>query len=129
ERTRASQRQRQEPETEGLSFEIGSRHHKYNTRQTDISVRFQVSRGKFEGKVVVITGSARGQGKSHALGFAREGAEVVVNDVCRNASSVPYPLATERELDGTVEEIKKMGGRVLGIKADVGIEADAKRLV
>ena len=88
-----------------------------------------MSRGKFEGKVVVITGSARGQGKSHALGFAREGAEVVVNDVCRNASSVPYPLASERELDGTVDEIKTMGGRVLGIKADVGIEVDAKRLV
>ena len=62
-----------------------------------------MSRGKFEGKVVVITGSARGQGKSHALGFAREGADVVVNDICRNAASVPYNLACEAELNGTVE--------------------------
>lgn len=77
--------------------------------------------GKLDGKVALITGGARGQGRSHALVFAREGARVVVCDVARQESSptVPYPLATEDELKETKRLVEESGGECLALQSDV----------
>jgi NAD(P)-dependent dehydrogenase (short-subunit alcohol dehydrogenase family) len=48
--------------------------------------------GKLEGKVAFITGAARGQGRSHAIRLASEGADIIAVDLCAQIDSVPYPL-------------------------------------
>jgi len=55
--------------------------------------------GLLDGKVAFITGAARGQGRSHALTLAREGADIIAVDICRQAPTVPYPMATPEDLD------------------------------
>jgi NAD(P)-dependent dehydrogenase (short-subunit alcohol dehydrogenase family) len=50
--------------------------------------------GRLEGKVAFITGAARGQGRAHALAMAKEGADIIAVDICRQIDSNPYPLAT-----------------------------------
>jgi NAD(P)-dependent dehydrogenase (short-subunit alcohol dehydrogenase family) len=55
--------------------------------------------GRVEGKVAFITGAARGQGRSHAVALAREGADIVALDIAAQIPSVPYPMATEADLD------------------------------
>ena len=50
--------------------------------------------GRLEGKVAFITGAARGQGRSHALTLAKEGADIIAVDICRQIDSVPYPMST-----------------------------------
>ncbi|RZK68804.1 MAG: SDR family NAD(P)-dependent oxidoreductase, partial [Rhodococcus sp. (in: high G+C Gram-positive bacteria)] len=76
--------------------------------------------GLFDDKVVFITGAARGQGRSHALRFAREGADVIAVDIARNAiESVEYELATESELVAVIAEIESMGRRAVRGMADV----------
>jgi len=75
--------------------------------------------GKMDGKVVLITGGARGQGRSHALTFAREGAEVVVCDIADQLPSVPYPLASAGELDDTARMVQDLDRRCLAVRADV----------
>ena len=50
--------------------------------------------GRVEGKVAFITGAARGQGRSHAIRLAEEGADIIAVDLCRQVDSVPYPMAT-----------------------------------
>jgi SDR family mycofactocin-dependent oxidoreductase len=73
-----------------------------------------------DGKVAFITGAARGQGRSHALALAREGADIVALDIGRDAfESVPYPLGTEAELDETVAAVEALGRRALKGLADV----------
>lgn len=52
--------------------------------------------GMLDGKVVMVTGGSRGQGRAHALTSAREGADVVIVDVTSNLSSVTYPMARKR---------------------------------
>lgn len=74
--------------------------------------------GAFEGKVVFITGVARGQGRSHALAFAREGARIVGLDVCRQID-VSYEMATEEDLAETVRLVEAAGGEILARVADV----------
>ena len=80
--------------------------------------------GLLDGAVVFITGGARGQGREHALWSAREGADVVVTDICSDMDSVPYPLGTHDELDETVRLVEKLGQRAIGIKADVRSQQD-----
>jgi (+)-trans-carveol dehydrogenase len=74
--------------------------------------------GKFDGKVVLITGGARGQGRSHALHFAREGADVILTDICEQVPGVNYPLATKEDLDESVSQVEALGRRCLGYVAD-----------
>lgn len=50
--------------------------------------------GALDGKVAVVTGAARGQGRSHAVALAREGAAVIAIDICAQIPSVEYPMAT-----------------------------------
>jgi (+)-trans-carveol dehydrogenase len=79
--------------------------------------------GRFDGKVVYITGAARGQGRSHAVCFAREGANIVAIDLCDDVSTVPYSLATKADLEETVRLVEQAGGKVLAAVADVRDQA------
>ncbi|PKW16863.1 mycofactocin-coupled SDR family oxidoreductase [Saccharopolyspora spinosa] len=74
---------------------------------------------RFDGRVVFITGGARGQGREHAVHFARAGADVVLVDVPEQVESVPYPLGTCGDLHETVALVEKQGRRALAIEADV----------
>ncbi len=76
--------------------------------------------GRMEGKVAFITGAARGQGRSHALRLAEEGADIVAVDICENIDTVTpyYPLATEEELAETVKAVEARDRRILARKAD-----------
>ncbi|MEV0948278.1 mycofactocin-coupled SDR family oxidoreductase [Rhodococcus sp. NPDC049939] len=72
-----------------------------------------------EGKVALITGGARGQGRSHAIALARAGADVIVIDICADLASVPYPLASEADLKDTAGEVQATGRRCVTKIADV----------
>ncbi len=74
---------------------------------------------RFEDKVVLVTGAARGQGRSHAVGFAEEGARVVVCDVVKDIDSVPYEMGSREDLDATVALVKEAGQECLAVEADV----------
>jgi NAD(P)-dependent dehydrogenase (short-subunit alcohol dehydrogenase family) len=71
------------------------------------------------GQVALVTGGARGQGRSHCLALAEAGAAVAALDVCRNLDVPAYPLGTREELDGVVDEIRAAGGQALPVVADV----------
>lgn len=79
------------------------------------------------GKVALITGAARGQGRSHALRLAEEGADIIALDACRQIESVPYPMADPDDLLTTVDLVKSRGRRVFSAQVDVrdlaGMEA------
>jgi SDR family mycofactocin-dependent oxidoreductase len=75
--------------------------------------------GRFDGKVAFITGGARGQGRSHAVRLAEEGADVVVVDVVRQFDSVQYAMATPDDLAETEKLVREHGREFLGITADV----------
>lgn len=74
--------------------------------------------GRFDGKTVLITGGARGQGRSHALAFAREGADIVVTDIAKQVDTVPYTMSSEADLKETVSQVEAMDQRCLAIQAD-----------
>ncbi|MCK9894097.1 mycofactocin-coupled SDR family oxidoreductase [Frankia sp. AgB32] len=75
--------------------------------------------GKLDGKVAFITGAARGQGRSHALRLATEGADIIAVDICEQIDSVPYPLGTPEDLAQTVKEVEGTGRRIVAVKGDV----------
>ena len=75
--------------------------------------------GRLEGKVAFITGAARGQGRSHAVRLAEEGAKVIATDICAPIHSVPYALATEDDLAQTARQVEAAGGEVCSAVADV----------
>jgi SDR family mycofactocin-dependent oxidoreductase len=75
--------------------------------------------GQLEGKVAFITGAARGQGRSHAVRFAEEGADIIAFDLCDQMSSVAYPMATPEDLDETVNLVEKTGRRIVAEQGDV----------
>jgi SDR family mycofactocin-dependent oxidoreductase len=77
------------------------------------------STGRFAGRVAVITGGARGMGRTHALALAREGARIVACDILAQPASVQYPLATPQDMDETARLVRAEGGEFIGIKADV----------
>jgi len=81
---------------------------------------------RFEGKTVLITGAGRGQGRSHALGFAREGADVAVCDICQDAATIPYELSSRADLDETVRLIEAEGRKAVGGVVDVRNYAQLK---
>lgn len=73
----------------------------------------------FTGKVVLISGAARGQGRSHALTFSALGASVVAFDVCEQVEGVPFAMSTPEDLDETVAAARAAGGVIEGYQADV----------
>jgi len=75
--------------------------------------------GRLEGKVAFITGVARGQGRSHAVRFAEEGANIIGVDICADMDGVDYPLATPADLRETELLVEKAGGRIVTGVADV----------
>ena len=74
---------------------------------------------RFEDRVVFITGAARGQGRSHAVRFAAEGADVIAVDICEQLETIDYPMATEDDLAETVRLVEEQGRRIHARKADV----------
>jgi SDR family mycofactocin-dependent oxidoreductase len=78
------------------------------------------SGGPLEGRVAFITGSARGQGRAHAIRLASEGADIIAVDVCGPISeTITYPLATPEELAETVRAVEATGRKVLAREVDV----------
>ena len=75
--------------------------------------------GQLDGKVAFITGVARGQGRSHAVRLARDGANIIGVDICADIPSNDYPMATREELDETIALVEEAGGKMLGSVADV----------
>jgi SDR family mycofactocin-dependent oxidoreductase len=74
--------------------------------------------GSLDGKVVFITGVARGQGRSHAVTLASEGASIIGLDLCAKPSTTAYDGATEEDLQETVRQVKEVGGDILAEVAD-----------
>ncbi len=74
---------------------------------------------RFRDQVVLVTGAARGQGRAHALAFAREGAHLVLCDTRHQYASVPYPLSSPEELAQVAHDIETMGRHVIAMHADV----------
>ncbi|NKQ54178.1 mycofactocin-coupled SDR family oxidoreductase [Amycolatopsis sp. K13G38] len=75
--------------------------------------------GLLEGKVALITGGSRGQGRAHAVTCAREGADVVIFDLATPAVDVAYKLATPDDHAETVRQVQALGRRILAIEGDV----------
>ncbi len=84
---------------------------------------------RFQDRTVFITGAAHGQGRSHALAFAREGARLVVCDACRQYNTIPYPLAQPEELASLAHEIEQMGRPIIAEQVDVTDLAAMQALV
>jgi (+)-trans-carveol dehydrogenase len=75
--------------------------------------------GRVAGKVAFITGAARGQGRSHAVRLAQEGADIIAADLCDQVASVGYPLATPQDLDETARQVAALGRRAIAVMTDV----------
>ena len=75
--------------------------------------------GSLDGKVAFITGVARGQGRSHAVRLATDGAAIIGVDICADIASNGYPMASRDELDETVALVEAAGGKMVGSVADV----------
>lgn len=75
--------------------------------------------GRVEGKVALITGAARGQGRSHAVRLAQEGADIVAIDIADQLPGVQYPSPTQADLDETVRQVEALDRRIVARAADV----------
>ncbi|CAM3132077.1 mycofactocin-coupled SDR family oxidoreductase [Mycobacterium colombiense] len=75
--------------------------------------------GRVDGKVAFITGAARGQGRSHAVRLAREGADIIAIDACKQFDAVPFPLSTPDDLVETADLVRAEGRRVFTAEVDV----------
>lgn len=85
--------------------------------------------GRLEGKIALVTGGARGQGRSHAVRLAEEGAQIVVTDICEQLDTVGYPMSTQADLDETVTLVEALDRRCIGIKADARDEGAMEAVV
>ncbi|WP_396925972.1 mycofactocin-coupled SDR family oxidoreductase [Mycolicibacterium sp.] len=86
--------------------------------------------GTLEGRVAFVTGAARGQGRAHAVRLAREGADVIVSDICASVSeTIPYAGTTAEDLNETVRLVEAEGRKVLARAVDVRDDAAVRQLV
>jgi (+)-trans-carveol dehydrogenase len=85
--------------------------------------------GRVAGKVALITGAARGQGRSHAVRLAEEGADIIALDLCEQIESAPYTLGTEDDLAQTVKEVESLGRRIVAARVDVRADDELKSAV
>jgi SDR family mycofactocin-dependent oxidoreductase len=76
------------------------------------------------GQVALVTGAARGQGRSHAIELAAAGADIIAFDICKSVGTAPYPLATPDDLALTVAEVEKYDRRALPVEGDIRSSAD-----
>ena len=83
----------------------------------------------FSGNVAFVTGAAHGQGRSHAVKYAENGADIVAMDIGENMDTVPYDLGTEAELEETASMIEDEGQEALVVRGDVSVESDVERAV
>jgi (+)-trans-carveol dehydrogenase len=74
---------------------------------------------RLEGKVAFVTGAARGQGRSHAIRLAEEGADIIAVDIASQIDTVPFPMATPDDLAETVKEVEALDRRIVASQADV----------
>jgi SDR family mycofactocin-dependent oxidoreductase len=79
--------------------------------------------GRFDGRVVLITGAARGQGRAHAVTLAQQGADIAICDIAGPLATAPYPPATPEDLEETARLVRAEGRRVHSARVDV---ADAQ---
>jgi NAD(P)-dependent dehydrogenase (short-subunit alcohol dehydrogenase family) len=82
--------------------------------------------GRLDGKVAFITGAARGQGRSHAVRLAEEGASIIAIDICQQFPTVFYPMATPADLEETERLVKEVGGAIVTSIGDVRNRADVQ---
>ncbi|MCU1368500.1 MAG: Short-chain dehydrogenase/reductase [Ilumatobacteraceae bacterium] len=82
--------------------------------------------GKLDGKVAFITGAARGQGRSHAIRLAAEGADIIAVDICAQIDTIRYPMSTPEDLEQTVKEVESLGRRIVACQADVRDRSELK---
>ena len=82
--------------------------------------------GRVSGKVAFVTGAARGQGRSHAVRLAEEGADIIAVDLCHDIDTIGYPMATPEDLDETARLVEKTGQRVVIAQADVREAAELR---
>jgi SDR family mycofactocin-dependent oxidoreductase len=75
--------------------------------------------GLLDGQVAFVTGAARGQGRSHAVRLAQEGADIIAIDACATLEWLSYPLATEADLAQTVKDVEALDRRIIAAKADI----------
>jgi len=85
--------------------------------------------GKFNNKVVLITGGARGQGRAMAIKFAAEGADIAIVDACAPMETIPYELSSADDLAETKGRVEALGQRCLTIIGDVRSLADMESAV
>ena len=85
--------------------------------------------GRVEGKVAFITGAARGQGRSHAVRLAEEGADIIAVDLCRDIETIQYPMARPDDLKETVRLVEEKGRRIVAVQADVREQAQLREAV
>ncbi|HUZ09630.1 MAG TPA: mycofactocin-coupled SDR family oxidoreductase [Acidimicrobiales bacterium] len=82
-----------------------------------------------DGKVAFITGAARGQGRSHAVRLASEGADIVAIDICHDIETMNYPNATPEDLAETARLVTEQGRRIVTLQVDVRDAAAVSRAV
>ena len=75
--------------------------------------------GRVAGKVALITGAAGGQGRSHAIRLAEEGADIIAIDICAPVEGVRYPMSTPDDLAETVNLVTALDRRIVAVQADV----------
>jgi SDR family mycofactocin-dependent oxidoreductase len=85
--------------------------------------------GRLQGKVALISGAARGQGRAHAVRFAQEGADIIAFDICQQVATAPYPLASLEDLKETQRLVEGLGRRIIATEADVRDGAAIRALV
>ena len=85
--------------------------------------------GSLDGRVALITGAARGQGRSHALRLAREGADIVAVDISDDIETVPYEMARAEDLEETVAGVEELERRAVAARADVRSQEQLDRAV
>ncbi len=85
--------------------------------------------GSLEGKVALVTGAARAQGRAHAITLAREGADVLLGDIGHDVDGLKYSLGTRAELEQTVKEVKALGRRAVWRLTDVRSQESLDALV
>jgi SDR family mycofactocin-dependent oxidoreductase len=94
-----------------------------------LTMREEAAMGRVEGKVALITGAARGQGRSHAVRLAAERADIIAVDICAPIPNVPYPGATPEDMAVTIKEVEATGRRIIAAQADTRDLAALRRAV